>query len=333
MFVRRRARLVTGAGRGGSGSGGDRRAVDALQPGAAVARARRGSGRSAAERQTRRRPSAPASATTPSQNALPSSYWRSFSSSPSSRASRSPSPPRRSRRASRRRRSSVELEAERRRARVHDVLGVPLDRPTSSPAAGRASRRRCGSASTRASSPRSAARTSARGSRGEPPAEPRERRRVEALGGALDQLRGELAQVRCEPRDPLELDHVRALVQRDPVQEGVAIGLEAAPGRLHVLAHEQQARRAGRVRTARCRTGRARAWPRSPRRAPPPLRSPRRPRDGRSRRAGPEGRGPPRPAPRPAAAASLRPASALRAHSRRSTSSGTGGHSTPPRPA
>ncbi len=176
------------------------------------------SGSSAGDRQTVRSDAGPASATTASQNALPSSYWRSFSSMPSSRAISSPSPPRRARRSSRRRRSSASPGPRSAAAGVHHVLGVPLDhRHRRLQAVEQATPLGIGEqprelAAQQRADDRAGVAEQAAAERGEAG-------RVEALGRALDQPAASARMCGGEPVDALELDHVRGLVQRDPAQE------------------------------------------------------------------------------------------------------------------
>ncbi len=69
-------------------------------------------------------------------------------------------------------------------------------------------------------------------------------RRIDPVSGGREQPAGELAHVPGQPFDPLELNHMRGLVKRNPAQEGVVIAVEPSPRILHVLGDEQQPRRA-----------------------------------------------------------------------------------------
>ena len=81
-----------------------------------------------------------------------------------------------------------------------------------------------------------------------------EARQPQPVGGVeldlqrVDDLAHERGQVQAQPRDRPELHRVRHLVQRHPVQQLLAVDLQARGGGAEVRADHQQARRAGRVK-------------------------------------------------------------------------------------
>src|SRR4051812_20464944 len=126
MFVCRRARLVTGAGRGGSGSGGDRRAVDALQPGARPLELveARGAGRGAPDEAQAIGARLGDDAVAERLAELVLAQFEVQPEEPGEQVAEAGAPlPARVETPA----QLGELEAERRRARVHNVLGMPLD--------------------------------------------------------------------------------------------------------------------------------------------------------------------------------------------------------------
>ena len=227
--------------------------------------------RSAAPRarsSTRASACGPPSATTASQKRRPTSYWRSFSSSPSSRSSTRQGSPRvlapAVHRGAQARQRGQHLGAD----RVHRVLGVPLDqrhrrlhpldqRQRSSPSVRRSSSPRRARSTMLAQLAVGVGQLAAIARQPRP--SPRRRLPPSAHLQPVDQLLQHAAEVLAQPRRAGELHGVGDLVDRHPQHQLVAVDAEVARGLREVRREQQQARRHRRRRAARGRTGRARA--------------------------------------------------------------------------
>ena len=302
MFVLQPADLVTRA----AGRRADyARAGNVFNPSATARRARSSQRSGSVElggvgRRVRRAPDAfaaprsPPAAATASQNALPCSYWRSFSSRPSSRASSvAEAAAAAAARVQPARAASAQLGADRPRRRRPSRARRGPRSPPSSPAAGRAALL-LGPASSASELAAQHANGPARAGRAAAAcASVADALRVEPGRRVLEQL-ARRVRARCgrEPRRPAS-NWIAWVVSCSATQRRKSSRSAPSSSRpRQVRRRRTAAAAAGSGRSGRRRTGRAPAAPRSrPRPRPRPRAPRRRPRSGDRRRAGRAGGG------------------------------------------